>query len=798
MLTLVMRSLRTHRSRLTFTIAAVTAAVSLVTASFVLADSLRSVFGDVADGIYRGVDAEIRAGEGTFDTMATGIRFDASDIEALASIDGVTSVTPVLGGENVLFALDKSGNVVRQAGPPTLSFSTFGDGAASPFSIVAGRAPSSGEVMLDTAQARALGVDVGDALTVTGSLGTEVFTLSGTVVFGVEESGVSPYFLLFDLPTMQRLLESPGQIDSASIVLGEGVSFDDVLPSIEASLPPGMVVADHRALVAEQNDEFGAVIDLIGNALLGFAIVTLFVSTFVIANTFAVLVGQQRQQMGLLRAIGAREGQATAVVVAEAGVVGGIASVLGLLGGVAVAEGIKALVESVTTGGFPEGPTLILPRTIGIAVAVGVGVTTLSAFLPARRAGKVSPLAAMQADAGDGLDRRPHGRVAPLLHRVLAATIGRVGPAGQIAATGIARNPRRVVTTSMSMVVGLAIIAAMAVLGASYRTTLEAATNSGLDADLIITGEDGVVVPYASVTELGSLPEIAAAAGYGVTEVLLGGEVTRIAGHQSSSADGVVVLEATTGRIGELGPGEAFVTTDFAAEHGLTVGEMTVVEFSDGHRADLDIRAVVEPSSVLDAPIIVDAALVSAHARNIDADFAVVRLADGIELDDGMRSVADRLASPQLDVTGIDDYVASRQARADQIMMLANGLLGLTVVVALVGIANTVALSLIERRAELGLLRAVGMSQRQVRRMVRYEALVLSSLGALTGVAIGIAAAAAIAPFLPASFIASVEVPVASLAISAVICIFFGVAAAALPARRAARVDVLDAINTVS
>ncbi|MEZ5230543.1 MAG: FtsX-like permease family protein [Acidimicrobiales bacterium] len=195
---------------------------------------------------------------------------------------------------------------------------------------------------------------MGDALTVTGSLGTEVFTLSGTVVFGVEESGVSPYFLLFDLPTMQRLLESPGQIDSASIVLGEGVSFDDVLPSIEASLPPGMVVADHRALVAEQNDEFGAVIDLIGNALLGFAIVTLFVSTFVIANTFAVLVGQQRQQMGLLRAIGAREGQATAVVVAEAGVVGGIASVLGLLGGVAVAEGIKALVESVTTG-VPRG-----------------------------------------------------------------------------------------------------------------------------------------------------------------------------------------------------------------------------------------------------------------------------------------------------------------------------------------------------------------------------------------------------------------------------------------------------------
>ena len=795
MIMLTLQSLRAHRSRLALTLVAVATAVSFVTASFVLADSLRAVFGDVSAEIYHGVDAEIRAGEGTFDTLATGDRFDASSIDGIAELDGVASVTPVLGGENVVFTVGADGDPLRQTGPPTLTFSTFGDSPASPFSTVTGGAPEAGEVMLDTAQARALGIGVGDPVAVTGPTGTETFTLSGTIVFGVTESGVSPYFLLFDLSTMQRLLDAPGRIDSASVVLADSVGLEAVLTGIEAGLPDGLLVADQATLVAEQNGEFGEVIDMIGTALLVFAAITLFVSTFIIANTFAVVVGQQRQQMGLLRAIGARRGQATAVVVAEAAVVGVLASILGLIGGLGVAEGIKALVESVTSGGFPEGPTRVLPRTIAAAVAVGVGVTTISAILPARRAGTVPPLAAMRPGTDAISATGPNGRLGRLLQWVLGATIGRLGPAGQIAVTGVARNPRRVLTTSMSMVIGLAVIAAMAVLGTSYRSTLETATASGFDADVIVTGDDGVAVPYTAIDDLLALPDVAAASGYGVTEVLHNGVVTRIAGHQSSTADGVVVFESEAGHVGPLGPGEAYITAAFADDEGLTVGETTTVEFSNGQRTDLTVRAIVAESSVVNAELMVDATLVSAHARNVDADVAAVRFADGVDPGEGERAVAAALAAhPQLDVEHIDDYISSRQAQADQIMTLANGLLVLTIVVALVGIANTAALSVIERQAEIGLLRAVGMSRRQVRQMVRYEALALSSIAAVAGVGIGVAVASLTAALLPDAFIASLEVPYQSLAIFAVICIGFGVAAAALPARRAGRLDVLDAV----
>lgn len=795
MLLLTLRSLRAHRSRLTLTIVAVAAAVSFVTASFVLADSLRAVFGDVSDEIYQGVDAEIRAGEGTFDTVASGDRFDAASIESVSTIDGVASVTPSIGAENSVFAVAADGSALRQTGPPTLTFSTFGDSEASPFTITSGAAPGPGEVMLDSAQADALGLQLGDPVDVTGPRGGERFTLSGTVVFGVEESGVSPYFLLFDLTTMQRLLEAPGLIDGAAVVLEPGVDANEALEAITAELADGLVVVDRDTLVAEQNAEFGEVIDMVGVALLVFAAITLFVSTFVIANTFAVVVGQQRQQMGLLRAVGAGRAQATFVVVSEAAVVGLIASVLGLAGGLGVAEGIKALVEAVTTGGFPEGPTRLLPRTVVIALAVGVGVTTVAAIVPARRAGRVSPLAAMRPQGEMEVAGSSPGRSAVFAHRLSSATVGRLGPAGQIAATSIARNPRRVLATSMSMVVGLAVIASLAVLSTSYRSTLEEVTASGLDADVIVTGEDGVTVPYSVLTELGALPGIDAAAGFGVAEVLHDGQAIAIAGHQSGAAAGMVVLDEIEGAVGALAVDEVIVTEEFATDELVGVGDVVDVDFSDGHRAALVVRAVVEASTVVDAPLFVDEALVTAHARNVDAELGLVRFAEGVDAAVGQAAVAERLAArPQLLVESVDDHVAEQQAQADQIMMLANGLLALTIVVALVGIANTVALSLVERRSELGLLRAVGMSRRQVRRMVRYEAMVLSSVAATAGVGVGVVVALSISPLLPDTFVSSVEIPVQALAIYAVVCIGFGVLAAVLPARNAARLDVLDAI----
>ncbi|MFV0258971.1 MAG: FtsX-like permease family protein [Acidimicrobiales bacterium] len=796
MLSLILRSVRAHRSRLTLTMVAVAAAVSFVTASFVLADSLRAVFDDLADNIYDGVDAEIRAGEGTFDIADTGERFPETALGPLGAVDGVASVGPSLGGSNAVLVLDADGQPVRQVGPPTLVFSEAGDPALSPFTILTGHAPGPSEVMLDQAQADTLGVAIGDLVPVIGPSGPETFTLSGTVLFGNAGSAISPYFLLFDLPTTQRLLDAPGLVDSASVVLDDGVGFDEVRPAIEAALPDGLIVVDQGTLIDEQNAEFGGIIDLIGTGLLVFAGLTLFVSTFVIANTFAVLVGQDRRQIGLLRAVGARRGQAVTIVVAEAALVGLIASVVGLVAGVGVAEGLKALVGAVSGGGFPEGPTLILARTVIAALAVGVGVTVVAALIPARRAGSVAPLVAMRADADAGTSAAGTGRLAVGVQRLLGATLGRLGPAGQVAATGVARNPRRVITTSMSMIVGLAVIAAVAVLASSYGATVRDLADRGLEADAIILEEDFGPVAYTAVDELLARPEVAAASGYGVTEVRHDGEVIDIGGFQSSHAAGVVVFDTVEGTAGPLSMEDAYVSDDFARVNQIGVGDTTTVEFSDGFLADLTVRAVVEPAALIDAPVVVDAGLVAEHARNTDADIAVVRFADGVTEREGLAAIDEAFAArPQLAVQTVDEYVADLEAETQQLLMVANGLLALTIVVALTGIANTVALNLIERRSELGLLRAVGMSRRQVRRMVRYEAFALSGFGALVGVTVGVVIGMAAIPFLPDTIVGSVRIPVGSLTAYVAVCIVFGVLAAAVPARRAARLDILDAIE---
>lgn len=799
MRTLIIRSFAAHRGRLTLTVLAVTLSVSFVSASFILADSLRSTFGDVAANIYGGVDAEIRAGVGDFDQVATGARFSESDLLAAAAVDGVTDFTPVLEAENVLFTVDADGEVLRQTGPPTLSFSTMGYSTASPFTIVSGKPPSAGDVMLDTAQVEALAasagapIAIGDDVSVSTPNGIETFRLSGTHVFGDGDVGVSPYFLLFERTTMQRLVDATGLVDSASIVVDAGADRDDVMRSLAAALPSGLTIVDQSQLVAEQNDEFGAVIDIIQTALLVFAGITLFVSTFVIANTFAVLVGQQRREIGLLRAVGASPRQATSIVVAEAGLVGLVAAGLGLGGGYLVAEGIKALVAAVANGGFPEGPTLFLPRTIAIAIVLGVGVTVLSALVPALRAGRVSPLVAMRPIEGPAASGTPASRA---LRRFASIAVGRFGASGQMAAMSVARNPRRVASTAMSMVVGLAVIASMSVIAASYRATVSDAASRSFDADLVITGDDGVTVPHAAMVEIADLPEVSAAAGYGVTEVRHDGVTTEIAGFASDIANDVVRFDSMDGRTSALASTETVITDDFAADHSYSVGAVVPVEFSDGAIVDLSVVGIVESSAVLGADVLVDADLVAAHARNVDANFGAVRFAADSDSSAAMAAVEGTLAGhPQLDVATVDEHVAAQEAQAQQLLTLANGLLALTIVVALTGIANTVALSMLERQREVGLLRAVGMTRRQLRAMVRNEAFVLSLVGATAGVTIGVVGALIAIPFLPDALVGQLRIPVGSLAVSVALSVAFGVLAATLPARRTARLDVVDAVS---
>ena len=798
---LILSSLNAHKGRLVLTLIAITLSVSFVTASFVLADSLRSVFDDVSTEIYSEVDAEVRSGVGEFDRVESGERFDQQAIAGLAEIDGVEQIVPSLGAEFAVFSIDENGETLRPQGPPVLTFSIAGDPAdpaalssASPFTLVEGEPAGPGEVMLDTAQADALGIGVGDPARIATAAGPETFTLSGTVVFGESESGVSPYFLLFELPTMQRLLDAPGLIDGAGVLLADGVDAPAVLAEVEASLSGSLLVANQAELIAEQNGEFGQIIDVIQIALLVFAGITTFVAIFVIGNTFAVLVGQQMRQLGLLRAIGATSRQAGAVIVTEAALVGAIASALGLGFGLLAAQGIQLLFESVTTGGFPEGPLELAPRTVMFAVAVGIGVTVVSALIPARRAAQTSPMQALKESATPTLTRR--SPLAALLG-VFAAPVGRLfGTAGRLAGLNVKRNPRRVLSTAMSMIIGLTLITGMSVMAASYRTTLSEAMTSDFDADLIMTGVDGGSIPFAAMDALAAITQVEAVSGFGSAEVRYEGSVIDASSFQSSSANGVLDLGVTQGRIDAVSSDQLAVSTDFAQAQDLSVGDVMVIEFSDSAVIQLGVGAIFSDDSIVNGDVLIDESIVTSHARNIDAGLGALRFAADADPLAAQAAVTTVLQSfPQVEQQTVAGFLEARQTQVDQLLMLANGLLGLTIIIAMSGIANTVALSVLERTNEIGLLRSVGMSRRQVRSMIRHEALITSTVGAVMGVVLGIVIAAIGSVLLPSSFVDQLVVPTGQVVTYLVVGVMLGMIAAFLPALRASRLNMVASMG---
>ena len=794
-------SLKAHRGRLFLTSIAIMLSVSFVTASFVLADSLRAVFGDVSSQIYEDVDAGISSAEGTFDQVASGERFSETALAPVAEIDGVADVVPSLGAEFALFTIDSAGETLRPQGPPVLAFSAASDpnvpgalSSASPFTQIDGTAPGPGEIMLDTAQAAVLEIGVGDQVMVATPNGPVPFTLSGTVVFGEEESGVSPYFLLFDLPTIQGLLDAPGMVDGAALLFHDGANPETVLADVQSALPDSLFVEDQAQLIADQNDVFGEFIDVIQIGLLAFAAITTFVAIFVIGNTFAVLVSQRLRQLGLLRAIGATNRQAGTAVVAEAALVGTLASATGIGLGVLVARGIVALFEAVTTGGFPEGPLEIAPRTVIVALLVGIGVTVLSAIIPARRAANVSPIQALQEAEPSAPARRS---VLGVLLAIFGAPIARLfGTSGRLAAMNLQRNPRRVLSTAMSMIVGLALITGMSVMGASYKATLEEAMQSDFNADLVVTPVDGATIPFDALRAVADLPAVEAASGFGTTEVLFGGDVIDAASFQPGLANDVLDLGVVEGTITGFGAENSAISADFADAHNFTIGDVVALEFSDGAVIDTTVAAVFTDDSVVSSGVLVDESIVAAHARNIDATLGAIRFTESMPAADALAQVETAIAAfPQAESRTVEDFLANRQAQVDQLLLLANALLVLTVLIAMSGIANTVALSVLERTRESGLLRSVGMSRRQLRSMVRYEALITAVVGAILGTVVGIGLAAVTSVIVPDNFIAQLVVPGGAVAVYVVIAVLLGTLAALLPAWRASRLNVVTAMR---
>lgn len=860
MIKLTLRGIRANLGRLLLTLLSVVVGVSFVSGSFVLADSLRSLFDQVAEDSFAAIDANIRVIPDDLTANSPELpRFSDELVEQVAGLPEVGAVEPGLFVFEKLYTVDENGEALRPQGPPVFSGSWDNESGLSPFRILGeGTGPVGDQIAIDLTQAESGGFKVGDTVPVAAPAGEILdFELSAIVDFG-DGGSAGAYFLLFDLPTAQRLLQAEGEIDSIAVGAAGGVSTPDLMAAIEPLLADELEVVSSETVINEQQDAFGGFIDIFGNVLLGFAIVVLFVSTFIIYNTFAILVGQRTRQLGLLRSIGASGAQIRTIVLFEAVVIGLVASLIGLFGGLGVATFLKGLLNT-NGGAFPEGPLEIRTRTIIVVFVVGLLVTVVSALLPAIRASRVSPLEAIQ---GGGQKERS------LTYRVVAGNIvavpglgllgvgmfasfdsisgrltalgfgaaltfigvamlsalfasqttqllGKVvlapgnllrflrssqgpNPRKTVAEIGVlnaARNPQRTTATATALMIGLALISGVAVLTSSLLATLDGLLEDAFSADLFVFEENqGLDFSAAVVDQLDALPEVADAAATIGVPVFLDDTRETIVAFDTDSGTSAVNYGVVEGPV-ELSDSGISVYQPEAEKRGIGLGDTVKVEFAGGVERTLTVESIFDDNAVVGESFIVDRPMLVDLIGLDTVQFVSVIYADvdGAEARKAVEAVTDNF--PQL---GTQDNTEIKEQANDQIAGLRAvifGVLMLCVVVAFIGIINTMTLSILERIREIGLLRAVGMTRRQLRASIRTEAIVVSIFGALLGILTGVLLGVASVVAIPDYVIERVSVPWVELLIYLVVGGMLGLLSAFFPARRAAKLNVLDAIS---
>jgi len=844
MFKLVRRGLRANLGRLILTLISVVLGVAFVSGSFVLADSLRSIFNQISEDAFSGIDAQVRAVEPDLNSGQDLLRFDGSIVDDIAELDEVSYAEGGLFAFEQTYTQDAEGNVNRPQGPPVFTSSWGGPSPASGFTLIEGEGPVGQEIAIDQAQAEAAGFSLGDTITVSVPTGEpEEFKLVGFIDFGDGGTG-GAYFNLFELPTLQRILGVDGNlVDSIVVTREPGTSNDDLLAAITELLPDGLEAVAAEQVIAEQQEQFGTVIDIFGNVLLGFAVVVLFVSIFIIYNTFAILVGQRTKQLGLLRSIGASGNQIRSMVLIEAVIIGVIASIVGLFGGIGVAWLLKQLF-STGGGSFPDGPLRIMPRTVVVVVIVGLVVTVVSALLPAIRASRVSPLEAVR-DGGrrerslrfriiagaavllpglaalfwgmfgsiDGTTPRLAAigvgaaltfvgvaMLSALFASPVAAALGMPvqgvkGVTGRLARDNASRNPQRTAATATALMIGLALITGVAVLTESLLRSFDELLEESVAADLFVF-EEAQGLPFSGVLveQLAVLPEVDQVAGYTEVEARLNGEVETLAAYETETGTRVVNAGVIEGSI-ELGTDGIAVFNEKADELGLSIGDTVLIELEDGFTTELTVEALYEQDSLIGAAFVVDRDVTSPHLNVDNVGFVGVILSDDFEVPEARAAVEEVVAAfAQLTVQDNTEFQETQEEQIGQLQIVITGLLVLCLVVAFFGIVNTMALSILERIREIGLLRAVGMTRRQLRSAVRWEAVIVAVFGSLLGIAMGLLLGWAAVVAIPDTFISRVGIPWTNLVVYLAVGAFLGVVAAFFPAARAARLNVLDAI----
>ena len=844
-----LRGLLGRKLRATLTAIAIILGVAMVSGTYVLTDSIDRAFDNIFSDTRAGSNAVI-SGKSAFDLSegsgATAPSFDQSLLQTVRELPDVADAEGSVDGEAQIVGDD--GKAIVYGGAPNLGFSIAnGDSRFNPLQLVEGSWPGNGDVVIDAATSDKENIEVGEKIGIQGAGSVQNLRVTGIVKFGSVSTIGGATLAGFDLPTAQRIFNKPGKLDEIAVAAAPGVSDEQLVQQIQGILPANTEVqtaAEQARSDAEDTDEF---ISFLQTFLLVFAGVALFVGAFVIANSLSITIAQRTREFATMRTIGASRRQVLTSIIVEALVVGVIASVIGLFLGLGLAKLLFWLFDAV---GFtlPNTGLLFETRTIVVALLVGVLVTLIASLRPAIRATRVPPIAAVREGAtlpesrfarfralgaiiiaalgfaallfglfGSGLDTTQillfmglgallvffgvaafASKLVPALATALgwpAAKLG--GASGRLARGNAKRNPQRTASTAAALMIGLALVTLVAVLGQGIRSTFTDAVDRIFVADYAITAQNNFSpIPIEAAEAAEGAPGVEAVASVRTGEALVYGDPSSVTAVTPNSARAIKLewKDGSQAVFSELGASGAFVDDGFAGDHDLTVGSPVTITTPAGKRLELTVKGIFDPPAG-GSPF----GNVTFSSETFDANydqpqnlFSFVETNGGVT-DANTESLESALAAfPNAKSQTRDEFKDNQVSFLNNILNILYVLLALSVVVSLFGIVNTLVLTVFERTRELGMLRAIGMTRRQVRRMIRYESVITALIGAVLGIALGIVLAGLLV--WRVDFI-DFSVPVGQLVVFAIAAIIVGILAAIFPARRAARLNPLQALQ---
>ena len=830
-----LRGLLARKTRLALTALAVALGVTLISGTYVFTDTINSSFDRIFSEAYKSTDVVITPNdEVALNENGDLPPIDGAALERIKGIDGVENVEGGIFDQGGTF-LTKKGEPFAAQGPKFVA-SVFDDERFGGFSYAEGRRPQTdGEVAIDKATARREGFAVGDRFEIQAETEKRAYTISGlTQVAGVDSYGGAAVALL-TLPEAQRVTRKEGKFDEIDLTVTEGQDAEAVSEAIRGALPTSLDVRTGEAEAADQSADIRDDLGFLQTALLAFAGVSVFVGAFIIFNTFSITVAQRAREFALVRTLGASRAQVLRSVLGEGIVLGVLGSVAGLALGIVVAAGLRALFKAI---GFelPSTGTVLEARTVYVSLIVGVLVTLVSCLAPALRATRVPPVAALREGVAmpesrssrlafplalvltalgvaaiavglfAGLDESPAllcvglgaaatflgvALLSPRLVGPIASVVGRpieaaFGITGRLARENTVRQPGRTAVTSAALMVGVALVAFATIFAAGAKSTINDAIDAGLRGQAVLQNQDGFSPFAAAATErVASLDGVDRITAVRFVDARVEGKEEGVTGIDPRTFP---ALYETA--LPPLGDDTIVVSKGYAEKNATKVGDTIALTTATAKRLALRVAGVIEDKGRLLGDLTISNDLVVRDFGQRKDSLVIVGYAGG----DPTKAAIDAAIKtdfPQVEALTAEEFKDDQAGQVDQLLALVYALLALTVVVAMFGIVNTLVLSVTERTRELGMMRAIGTSRRQVRRVIRYEAVITAMIGGVMGIVLGVLLALLVSRTID-DF--SLSIPYVLLVVLFFAAALAGVIAAVLPARRASKLNVLQAL----